>query len=61
MAYTVNITSTTTTSENEIGLNYGYFRTISGILKLVELIFGLINTALYAASTVFAIREYREV
>lgn len=38
MSYTVNITTRTTSSSNAIILNYGYLKTIPGILKLSELV-----------------------
>ncbi|XP_037051948.1 uncharacterized protein LOC119085595 [Bradysia coprophila] len=43
MSYSVNITTRTTSSSNAIFLNYGYCKTIPGLLKLSELILGIIT------------------
>ncbi|GJQ71596.1 hypothetical protein Trydic_g11299 [Trypoxylus dichotomus] len=46
MSHTVTITRTTTTTTSAIIVNTGYFKTWPGILKLLELILGIVNVGL---------------
>jgi len=46
MSHTVKITTTTTTNSNAIILNSGYLKTIPGLLKLGELILGIISVGI---------------
>lgn len=48
MAHTVRITTTTTENSNVTVLNTGYMRTTGGLLKLAQLILGIVTVALVA-------------
>lgn len=48
MSHTVKITTTTTSNSNAIILNSGYLKTVPGLLKLGELILGIISVGIVA-------------
>ncbi|KAG4067908.1 hypothetical protein HA402_010594 [Bradysia odoriphaga] len=48
MSHTVKITTTTTSNSNAIVLNSGYLKTVPGLLKLGELILGIISVGIVA-------------
>lgn len=48
MSHTVKITTTTTSNSNAITLNSGYLKTVPGLLKLGELILGIVTVGIVA-------------
>lgn len=46
MSHTVTVTRTTTTTTSAIIINTGYLKTWSGLLKLFELLLGIVNVGL---------------
>jgi len=46
MSHTVKITTTTTSNSNAIILNSGYLKTVPGLLKLGQLILGIISVGI---------------
>lgn len=48
MSHTVKITTTSTSNSNAIVLNSGYLKTVPGLLKLGELILGIITVGIVA-------------
>jgi len=48
MSHTVKITTTSTSNSNSIILNSGYLKTVPGLLKLGELILGIVTVGIVA-------------